>query len=171
MGSTGNTAPLNSQQLAVAWIPQDQEFNLIGGLRLATALQDPGVPPSSEYGSAYGFPPFGMGNADPWAAPLPNWLPGGLPGRLPLSSRAPGGVLLDRPPDSGPSSRWGPAISAFPPHGGAGNHYYYYYHAGAPAWNNNNWGDPGDLHETLACEGWLDIQKPEPFSRCNPQKW
>ncbi|KAG6859567.1 hypothetical protein C0995_007245 [Termitomyces sp. Mi166 len=52
----------------------------------------------------------------------------------------------------------------FPPQGGASNHYYYYYNAGAPAWNNNNHGDSGGMHKALAHEGWLNIQKPEPFS-------
>ncbi|KAG6859594.1 hypothetical protein C0995_006822, partial [Termitomyces sp. Mi166 len=44
-------------------VPQDQGFNLINGPRLSSALQGSEASPSSEYGLAYGFLLFGMGNA------------------------------------------------------------------------------------------------------------
>ncbi|KAG6884657.1 hypothetical protein C0995_009998, partial [Termitomyces sp. Mi166 len=163
------------QQLALAWVPQNQGFNLINGFRLSAAPQGPGAPFPSGYGSGYGFLLFGMSNAGnlggappldhlsgPWAAP-PQLV------ARPLGGGASRGVFLGGPPDGGPSSGWGPAISAFLPHSGTKNHYYYYYNAGALAKNNNNQGDSGGLPEALAHEEQLDIQKPKLFSRHNPQ--
>ncbi|KAG6872030.1 hypothetical protein C0995_013780 [Termitomyces sp. Mi166 len=154
----------------------DQGFNLINGLRLGAAPQGLEAPPSSGYSSAYGLPPFSMGNIgnldgalppEPSDGSLLNWLPGGLP----LHGGPPGGVSLGGPPDSGPLDGWRPAISMFLPHGGARNHYYYYYNASAPAQNNNDQSDSGGMHKALAHEGQLDIQKPKPFSRHNPLQW
>ncbi|KAG6859712.1 hypothetical protein C0995_005162, partial [Termitomyces sp. Mi166 len=143
-----NTALLNFQQLTSAWVPQDQGFNPINGLRLSTTLQGPEAPLPLEYGLAYGFLLFDMDNIDnlggtsPFAGPPPKLSDGGLPNwllsRLPLGSGAPGEVPPGRPPDGGPPGRWRPVIGVFPPHGGAGNCYYYYYNVGVPAQNNNN---------------------------------
>ncbi|KAG6872546.1 hypothetical protein C0995_009007 [Termitomyces sp. Mi166 len=84
MGPTGNAALLDSQQLTSAWVPQGQEFNPINGLGLSTAPQGPGAPPSLGYGSAYGLPPFGMGNTGnlggtPPPGPPSRLLDGGSP--------------------------------------------------------------------------------------------
>ncbi|KAG6887232.1 hypothetical protein C0995_000223, partial [Termitomyces sp. Mi166 len=133
MGPTGNTTPLDSQQLTLAWS--------INGLGLGAAPQGPEAPPSLGYSLAYGFLPFSMGNIGnlggspplnylpgPHVAAPPNW----LLGRLSLGSRAPEGVFLGRPLNSGPPSRWEQVISVFLPHSGTENHYYYYYNASAP---------------------------------------
>ncbi|KAG6859378.1 hypothetical protein C0995_009124, partial [Termitomyces sp. Mi166 len=149
------------------------------GLRLSAAPQGLRAPPPLGYGSAYGFSSFSIGNAGNLEGAPPSGPPSGpsgsgssnwLLGRLPLGSGAPGGVLLGRPPNGGPPGGWGPAIGMFLPYGGPRNHYYYYYNASAPAQNDNDWSDPGGLCKALACEGWLEIQKPKPFSRHNPQK-
>ncbi|KAG6899951.1 hypothetical protein C0995_004578 [Termitomyces sp. Mi166 len=158
MGPTGNTTLLDFQQPVLAWdsIP-------INGLRLSAASPGSGAPPPSAYGSAYGLPLFSAG----YAALLPR-PPPGPPGSSPFSW-LPGGPPLDGGALGGfPPGGWGPAVGAFPSQGGARNHYYYYYNASAPAQNNNDQDDSDGMHEALACQGQLDIQKPEPFSRHNP---
>ncbi|KAG6871154.1 hypothetical protein C0995_007693, partial [Termitomyces sp. Mi166 len=149
-----------------AWVPQDQGFNPINGLRLGAAPQGSGAPPPSGYSLAYGSPSFGIGNISnldgalsfrPPPGPLGSGPSNWLPGSPPFGSGAPGGFFLGRLPDSGPSSGWRLAISTFSPQGGASNHYYYYYNAGAPAQKSNDQGDSGGMHEALAREEWLDI--------------
>ncbi|KAG5716111.1 hypothetical protein E4T56_gene10872 [Termitomyces sp. T112] len=72
------------------------------------------------------------------------------------------------PPNGRLPGGWGPAMDNFPPQRGNGNHYYYYYNAGPPPRTQNSQDNTCD---TLAQEGKLNIQKPEPFTGHDPWKW
>ncbi|KAG5728532.1 hypothetical protein E4T56_gene19588 [Termitomyces sp. T112] len=91
----------------------------------------------------------------------PQWAPGPALGNM---GQPPSGG----PPNGGPPGGWGSAMDNFPPQHGNGNNYYYYYNAGPPLQAQN---PQDDTHDALAWEGKLDIQKPEPFTSCDPQKW
>ncbi|KAG5734773.1 hypothetical protein E4T56_gene672 [Termitomyces sp. T112] len=97
----------------------------------------------------------------PGGPPPPRWAPGPAPGSM---GQNPSGG----PPNGGPSEGWGPAMDNFPPQRRNRNHYYYYYNAGPPLRTQNS---QDDTRNALAREGKLNIQKPEPFTSHNPQKW
>ncbi|KAG5732797.1 hypothetical protein E4T56_gene2760 [Termitomyces sp. T112] len=91
----------------------------------------------------------------------PQWAPGPALGSV---GQNPSGG----PPNGGPPGGWGPAMDNFPPQRGNRNHYYYYYNAGPPPRTQNSQDNTCD---TLAQEGKLNIQKPEPFTGRDPRKW
>ncbi|KAG5335721.1 hypothetical protein C0989_000557 [Termitomyces sp. Mn162] len=102
-----------------------------------------------------------FGPPTPRGPPPPQWAPGPTLGSV---GQNPGGG----PPNGRPPGGWGPAMNNLPPQRGNGNHYYYYYNAGPPPQTQNS---QDNTRDALAQEGKLDIQKPEPFTGRDPQKW
>ncbi|KAG5334051.1 hypothetical protein C0989_004486 [Termitomyces sp. Mn162] len=98
----------------------------------------------------------------PGGPPPSRWAPGPTPGSV-------GQNPSRGPPNGGPPGGWGLVMDNFPPQCGNGNHYYYYYYNAGPPPQTQNPQD--DTHNALAWEGKLNIQKPEPFTSHNPQKW
>ncbi|KAG5727750.1 hypothetical protein E4T56_gene20775 [Termitomyces sp. T112] len=139
------------------------------------------VPPQQPMGPGALRPPFSANPSHPPPALMPNpptdtnyfgpptprgpppsqWAPGPAPGSV---GQNPGGG----PPNGGPPGGWGLAMDNFPPQCRNGNHYYYYYNAGPPPQTQNS---QDNTHDALAREGKLNIQKPKPFTSCNPWKW
>ncbi|KAG5337482.1 hypothetical protein C0989_009540 [Termitomyces sp. Mn162] len=104
-------------------------------------------------------------NANYFRLPTPGGLPQWAPGPAPSNAGQPPG---GEPPNGGPSGGWGPAMDNFSPQCGNRNNYYYYYNAGPLPQAQN----PQDnTRNALAQEGKLNIQKPEPFTSHDPQKW
>ncbi|KAG5332710.1 hypothetical protein C0989_006583 [Termitomyces sp. Mn162] len=102
-----------------------------------------------------------FGPLNPGGPPPPRWAPGPAPGNV---GQNPSGG----PPNGGPPGGWGLAMDSFPPQRGNGNNYYYYYNARPPPRTQNS---QDNTHNALAWEGKLNIQKPKPFTGCDPRKW
>ncbi|KAG5349095.1 hypothetical protein C0989_006061 [Termitomyces sp. Mn162] len=98
----------------------------------------------------------------PGGPPPPQWAPGPAPGSV-------GQNPSRGPPNGGPPGGWGPVMDNFPPQCGNRNHYYYYYYNTRPPPQTQNSQD--NTRDALAWEGKLNIQKPEPFTGHDPQKW